>query len=137
MIEGRVSMKRNMGVWIDHRKAVIVRMTDHAEEIQTILSDMEKHVRHPRGKPEDQEEHRYTNHLHEYYAKVIVSLHDADSILILGPGEAKGELKTLLENEALGGRIAGIGTVDKMTDPQLAAEIRKYFSGKLENTQQI
>jgi hypothetical protein len=120
-------MKNNVGVWIDHRKAVIVHLKDDAETIQTLLSGMEKHVRHPRGKPEDQEEHRFSNHLREYYTKVIASVHDADSIFLLGPGEAKGELKACMEGETLGGRISGVETVDKMTDPQLAAEVRKHF----------
>jgi len=50
-------MKRNVGVWIDHRKAVIVHITDNAEQIHTTLSGMEKHVRHAGGEPEDQQEH--------------------------------------------------------------------------------
>jgi stalled ribosome rescue protein Dom34 len=120
-------MKRNAVVWIDHRKAVIVRITNDAEEIQTLISGMEKRVHHTQGKPEDQEEHRFTNHLNEYYAKVITTLHDADSILIMGPGEAKGELKSRMENEALGGRIAGLVTADKMTDPQIASQARLHF----------
>jgi hypothetical protein len=127
-------MKTNVGVWIDHKKAVIVSTTDDGEKIQTILSGMEGHVRHSGEIPEDQQEHRFTNHLHEYYAKVISVLHDADFILILGPGEAKGELKTRLESVALGGRVVGIETVDKMTDGQIAAEVRGHFAGKLESS---
>jgi hypothetical protein len=129
-------MKRNVGVWIDHRKAVIVHITNDAEQIHSILSDMEKHVRHAGGEPEDQQEHRFTNHLNGYYAKVISFLRDADSILILGPGEAKGELRARLESEALSGRIGCIETVDKMTDAQLAAQVREYFLGSAEEVQQ-
>jgi hypothetical protein len=39
----------------------------------------------------------------------------------------KGELKKHLELEGLGGRIVGIETTDKMTDPQIAAKVRQYF----------
>ena len=52
---------------------------------------------------------------------------DADAILILGPGEAKGELADRLQKEALRGRIVGIETVDKMTDRQVAARVRQRF----------
>ena len=120
-------MKTTVGVWIDHKKAVIVSMAHDAEEIHTIVSDMERHVRHSGEIPEDQQEHRFTNHLHEYYANVISFLHDADSILILGPGEAKGELKTRLESKARGGRTASTETVDKMTDRQIAAKVRQHY----------
>ena len=54
-------------------------------------------------------------------------IRDAESILIFGPVEAKGELKKHLEREGLGGRIVGIETVDKMTEPQITAKVRQYF----------
>jgi hypothetical protein len=125
------SMKTNVGLWIDHRKAVIVRLTDKVEKTRRIISGMEKHVRFSDGAQdvtaEDQRDKRFTGHLNKYYDKVVSCIRDADSILILGPGEAKVELRIRLENEALGGRIAGIETVDKMTDRQLAAKVRQHF----------
>jgi hypothetical protein len=48
--------------------------------------------------------------------------------LIIGPGEAKGELKTRLEHGGLGARIVGVETVDKMTDRQIAARVREYMA---------
>ena len=58
---------------------------------------------------------------------VIACLGDAESILIFGPGEAKGELKKRLEKNKLSGRIVVVETVDKMTDHQIAAKVRKHF----------
>jgi hypothetical protein len=58
---------------------------------------------------------------------VISFIHDAESILIFGPGEAKGELKKRIESKGLPGRIVGFETVDEMTDPQIAAKVRKHF----------
>jgi stalled ribosome rescue protein Dom34 len=125
-------MKSNVGLWIDHRKAVIVSLTDKVEKIRRIISDMEKHVRFSGGakktSAEDQRDRRFAGHLHKYYEKVVSCIRDAGSILILGPGEAKVEFKTRLESEALGGRVVGIETVDKMTDRQIAAKVRKHFS---------
>jgi len=59
---------------------------------------------------------------------VIASIRDAESILIFGPGEAKGELKKRLEGDKLGGRIVSIETVDKMTDRQITAKVRQHFA---------
>jgi stalled ribosome rescue protein Dom34 len=119
-------------VWIDHRKAVIVSLADEVEKTRHIISHMEKHVRFSGGaneaSAEDKRDRRFTGHLDKYYERVVSCIRDADSILILGPGEAKAELRTRLEGEALGGRIAGIETVDKMTDRQLAAKVRQHFS---------
>jgi stalled ribosome rescue protein Dom34 len=126
------SMKTNVGVWIDHRKAVIVTLRDKEEEIRDVPSGMEKHVRYSgratEGSGEDQRDMRFAGHLHKYYEKIVSHIRDADAILIVGPGEAKGELKTCLEGEALGGRIVGIETVDKMTDHQIAAKMREHFA---------
>jgi len=40
------TMKREVGLWLDHRKAVIVIVTDEGEETKIIESNMEKHVRY-------------------------------------------------------------------------------------------
>ena len=124
-------MNSNVGLWIDHRKAVIVSLTDKVEKTRRIISHMEKHVRFSGGADdsaaEDHRDRRFTGHLHKYYDKVISCIRDADSILILGPGEAKAEFRTRLESEALAGRIAGIETVDKMTDGQISARVRQCF----------
>jgi hypothetical protein len=125
-------MQTNVGLWIDHRKAVIVRLTDQVEKITRMISHMEKHVRYSGGAQdvaaEDQRDRRFTGHLDKYYDRVVSSIRDADSILILGPGEAKVELKARLESQALGGHIVGLETVDKLTEHQIAARVRERFS---------
>lgn len=128
-------MKKEVGLWIDHREAVIVTVANkgaaEGEEIKRIDSDMEKHGRFsggsPEGSPEDQRDRRFANHLNRYYDEVVAVIREADSILIMGPGEAKGELKKQLEQEKLGGRIVGIETVDKLTEPQIVAKVRQHF----------
>ena len=125
-------MTTKVGLWIDHRQAVIVILTDEGEEIERIDSNMGKHVRFAGGSSddgsaEDMRDRQFTSRLSKYYDDVISRVRDAESILILGPGEAKGELVKRLEGEALGGRIVGIETVDKMTDRQIAAQVRQRF----------
>jgi hypothetical protein len=77
---------------------------------------------------DDSRQRVFTAHLNIYYEAVIASIRDAESILIFGPGEAKGELKKRLEKSKLGGRIVGVETADKMTDRQIAAKVRQYFA---------
>lgn len=129
-------MKKKMGVWIDHRKAVIVTAAEGGEEIKQIQSNLEKHVRRPSEHarstddgPEDQRDRAFMGHLSRYYDKVISRIGDAESVLILGPGEAKEELKERLENKPPHGRMIVLETIDKMTDRQIAAKIRRHFLG--------
>jgi len=126
-------MKKNIGLWIDHRKAVIVIATDEGEELKKITSNMEKHVRFTNGNgsedgsSEDVRDRQFGNHLNAYYDEVIAALRGADSIQIFGPGEAKGELEKRLEHEGLKAHILAIETVDKMTDRQISAKVRERF----------
>ena len=75
----------------------------------------------------DSRQRSLTGHLNIYYDAVIASVRDATSIIIFGPGEAKGELKERLETNNLAQRIVGIETVDKMTERQIAAKVRQRF----------
>jgi hypothetical protein len=132
-------MRKRVGLWIDHRKAIIVAVTDKGEEIGLIISKVEKQLRRSGDSPlrgpyesqkvpaSDSRQKTFTGHLNIYYDAVIACIRGAESILIFGPGEAKGELKERLGRKNLGGRIVGIETVDKMTDRQIAAKVRQYF----------
>ncbi len=133
-------MKTKVGLWVDHRKAIVVAVTDEGEEIKLIISKVEKQLRRSGDSPlkgpyepqqvpaGDSRQRTLKGHLNIYYDAVIASIRAAESILIFGPGEAKGELKTRLERDNLGGRIVGIETVDKMTDRQIVAKVRKHFA---------
>jgi hypothetical protein len=81
------------------------------------------------GAPEDTRERHFEGELAKYYEEVIAQIRDAEAILILGPGEAKGELKARLERDGLASRIVGVETADKMTDPQIVAKVRERFAG--------
>lgn len=132
-------MKTKVGLWIDHRKAIIVAVTEKGEEMGLVISKAEKQLRRSGDSPlkgaydplqvpaADSRQRTLTGYLNIYYDAVIASIRDAKSILIFGPGDAKGELKKRLERNNLGGRIVGVETVDKMTDRQIAAKVRKYF----------
>ena len=127
-------MKKTVGLWIDHQKAVIVFVTGTDEEIKLIHSDIEEQLIEEQGRqngrsvPSDDIRLRVlTEHLKNYYQEVISCIRDAKSILLFGPGEAKGELKKRLEKDNLGDRIVGVETADKMTDNQIAAKVKKHF----------
>lgn len=127
-------MNKQAGLWIDHRKAVIVLVTDTSEEMKEITSNMEKHVRFTQGSSsedgstEDIRDRQFGNHLNSFYDQVIAVLRGVESIQIFGPGEAKGELKKRFEHEGYKAHILVIETVDKMTDRQIAAKVRERFS---------
>ncbi len=132
-------MAKIAGLWIDHRKALIVVATDKGEETKLIVSKVEKQLRRSGDSPlkgshesqtvpsDDSRQRRLTGELGIFYDAVVASIRNSDSILIFGPGEAKGELKKRLIRDKLGKRIVRIEKADKMTDLQIAAKVREYF----------
>ena len=132
-------MKKQIGLWIDHREATIVILTDAGEEIKHILSNNGKHIKYsgsshsktPEGlkevTSEDQRDRMFGNHLNKFYAEIIEFIRSADSIQIFGPGEAKGELKKRIEHAGLKGHILSIETADKLTEAQVSAKVRERF----------
>lgn len=125
-------IRKTVGLWIDHQRAVIVFAADTDSEIKLISSNIEKHRRQSGVvmPADDVRQRELTGHLNRFYDEVISCIRDAESILILGPGEAKGELRKRLEKDNLNRRIVGIKTSDKMTDKQIVAVVRGHFNQK-------
>jgi hypothetical protein len=130
------------GLWIDHRRAIIVTITDDGETIERIGSDIERKVRLSGGSRtgktpygpqqvavDSKQEKRIARQLREYYLEIIQRIRDANKILILGPGEAKVELKKEMEkSKDFSCKKTTMESADKMTERQIAAKIRQFFS---------
>ena len=131
-------MNTKAGLWIDHREAVIVVLTATGEQIKRIQSTVEKQLRRsgdpdhgsfePQGVPADDSRQRgYAGQLARYYDAIISHLRGCESVLIFGPGEAKGELKQRFQKYPDPSRDIALTTADKMTEPQIVATVRDYF----------
>ena len=124
-------MKKEVGLWIDHREAVIVTLKHEGEDIEHVESDVEKRVRYSgtteNGEGEDKRDRRIEGHLEHYYDAVIAHLQDATAVLIMGPAEAKNEFHKHLEKHHPQIKIVNVEAADKMTDPQIVAKVRRNF----------
>ena len=87
----------------------------------------------PEGGPQDEGgekryEERYRQHLDQYYDEVVSRLGQPEALLILGPGEAKLQLKERLgHSNAFSKRIVEIETTDKLTDPRIVAMVKEHY----------
>jgi len=135
-------MKTVAGLWIDHRKAIIVMLSDKGETISHLFSNVEKQHGRLGGKrsttsfesqlikADDRQQREFTKHLKDYYQEVLSYLSNAISVLVFGPGEAKGELIKLMEQNNHSDRVVVMESADKMTDRQIAAKVNHYFSNQ-------
>ena len=126
-------MKKNAGIWIDHRNAVVVFASDGPALTEHVVSGHEAHTPYSgrtgneRGAAEDQLDHKFTTQLDRYYDAVINKVREAKAIVIFGPGEAKGELKKRFVSQWPAGNVTAVETVDKMTEPQIVAKVQQHY----------
>jgi hypothetical protein len=134
-------MSAQIGLWIDHREAILVTVTEKGGDLARIPSNAEKQLRRGGDAPlegahesnavpaDDGRLRAYTGQLNAFYDAVIARLGDAISILILGPGEAKTELKARLDATRSAKRFLRLETADKMSDRQIMARVKLHFAG--------
>ncbi len=124
-------MNHKVGIWIDHKRAVIVSASGGGVTTKTLESEVGSHPRYSGqqdGGGEKKYEERHGQHLDQYYDEVISQLTEPDELLIFGPGEAKLELKQRLSrSKAHSERTVDIETTDKLTDPQIVAKVKEHF----------
>jgi len=133
-------MDQSVGLWIDHKQAYAIWYQDR--KVEVILSHIEPPAHYSGGtqlggklnQKADVELHhndRFRLQLNKYYQQVMSALKNADSIFIMGPGEAKIELeKAIKKNKRMQKRILRIETADKMTKNQMIAYVRKFYQNQ-------
>jgi hypothetical protein len=131
-------MKSNAGLWIDHRRAVIVLLSDAGETTTRIPSSVEKQLRRSSAPSEgkfkahqapadDSRENAFLGHLARYYDEIVAIVREAGSVLIIGPGEAKEELRKRFAADKHDARLITVETTGRMTEPQVVARVRRHF----------
>jgi hypothetical protein len=134
-------MTNRVGLWIDHKRAVIVSVSEQGETVQTIESGAKRieyrggarsraaySARYTQG--EDQLDNRFTEQLNKYYDEVAALLRGAMDVLVMGPGEARTEFKARLEREKGPAREIRVEPADKLTERQIIARVRKHYKLK-------
>jgi len=136
-------MNVRIGLWIDRARAILVSLAGRGDpSVRVIESEVEDSRRsfgfegrpaqgQVHGSPERKFAHRRQNELHRFFRQVIKAIGRADEILILGPGLAKGQLHAEIKREpSLAKRVRAVKTVERMTEPQLIALTRRFFTGR-------
>ena len=124
-------MGQDVGVWIDHKKAVIVSIAAGQVTTRTLESDVGAHPHYSgsqEGGGEKKYEERHNQDLDRYYDDVIGQLGTPDAVLLFGPGEAKLQLKARLARSKMSSEsIVAVESTDKLTDPQIVAKVKKHY----------
>ncbi len=133
-------MESEVGLWIDHRKCIMVFINNKKTAKRIIESHAEKHpgrINHLRSlrpfeslsvKADDRLDRHFSAQLNDFFKKVFSHLGNAGTILIFGPGDAKRELLKYISSQKLNGYTEELECADKMTEDQIVAKVKEHFS---------
>ena len=116
----------NAVIWIDHREAHVMFLSEDADEVEIIKTKSTyPHLHHKSGEIGSGK----VAFDSKYFEAVTNAVKEAKEILILGPGSAKVELTKYAHKHAgeVAEKIVGIETVNHQTDKQILAFARKFF----------
>jgi stalled ribosome rescue protein Dom34 len=121
----------NIGIWIDHQRAVLVSVASGQATTKTVDSHVPSHPHYSGqqdGGGEKRYEQRHSHHLDRFYDEVVGHLATPTALLIFGPGEAKLELKAhVARSKALATCVIDVETADTLTEPQIVAKVKAHF----------
>lgn len=132
-------MKSKAGLWIDHRKCLIVFINDKKVGVKIIKSNLKKHSESVDGKktailPKSQKLKKDDRHgrvlkekLMIYFKEIISNISDVESILVFGPGKAKDRLLKLLIKRRINGNIENPEVVGNMTGAEIVAKVKEHY----------
>lgn len=133
-------MAAKAGVWIDYQQAIVVLITDKGPKIEKVESVAQQGVRSSGSSSakkkytpndfiaEDRQERKLASERKKYYDEVLACIRGADALLILGPGQAKGEFSKQVTAKKLRGLTVEVETADRMSDRQIAAKVSEHFA---------
>jgi stalled ribosome rescue protein Dom34 len=113
-------------VWIDHREAKVFHFdAEHNKEVVVRNAHAHQNLHHKANSGDS----GHVSVDKEYLRRVVAELANAGAILIVGPGSAKTELRTFVQDSRpdVAAKIHGVEALDHPTEGQLLAYGRKFF----------
>ena len=114
-------------IWIDHHEARVFHFNaDQADEAVVHAAHSSTHLHSKAGSVSG----THVTDEPQFYGNVAKSVPESQKILIVGPSSAKTEFVKYLEKHApqTHVRVAGVETMDRLTDNQILTEGRRYFA---------
>ena len=117
--------KKCAGIWLDHRQAIFITGENGEFAIKEKIKGEEHHGR----KGEHNANNAKRNIDRKYHKELSNHLMPFDEIYLFGPGTSQEELRNFLNEDLhFKNKKITLGTADHITDPQMVAQVRDFFS---------
>jgi len=136
-------IKKQTGIWIDTKQAVIVFLEGSTHTIKTIHSNIESRERIAGETKwftrfgnqflnfEKRKKNRRANEIRDFLKKLVNEINVSDELVLFGPAAMKSELeKAIWKDTTHTPVIRAVETADSMTENQIVAWVKHYFHNK-------
>jgi len=137
-------MKKNIGIWIDTKQAVVIKLSNNTHSIKKIESHIETRERVPGeskkyGRFGNQyltyEKNRLNrrNEQTKYFLKSLLKeIENCELVVIFGPSNMKNNFaKEIKNNMQFSNKLAGIANSNLLTENQMIAWVKKFYNGQI------
>ena len=132
---------KKVGIWLDSKKAIIVRVTPKGETVDTIHSEVEFFNKTGTGgsrvksgvtqdvvhesKYLEKEKHQFKS----YFKNIVDAVSNSDELMLFGPADTREKFKKeLMEHyKPLFEKVLSVQKADSMTENQTKAFVRDFF----------
>lgn len=133
-------MKQHIGIWIDTKHAVIIKLEKNNHSIKKIESHIDTRLRIEGESKrygrfgnqyltyEKNRKNKRTLQTHKFIKSLFKEIIHCDSFVIFGPSTMKKELKKEINHNILfANKLSGVYKSELMTDNQMVAWVKNHF----------
>jgi len=134
-------MKKNIGIWIDTKHAVIIKLSNDSHSLKIIASNIDTRER-VAGETkkfgrfgnqyltyEKNRLHRKNDQTNQYLKSLLKEIQNCDAVVLFGPAKMKKVFeKEIKGNMQISNKLVGVYNSDLMTENQMVAWVKKYFN---------
>ena len=133
---------KNVGIWLDTRKAVIVTLTPNVN-LEVLRSNIEEN--RPKGGSRSKSPNgpvitikekgfleKRKHQSNAFFKDIVDRIKESDNLYIMGPSQSKNELNDyLMKQHTFSPNIIKLDPADSMTDNQIIAQVKQIFKDHL------
>ena len=134
-------MKKNIGIWIDTKQAVIVKLSENLDHsLKKIESNIETRERVDGETSkygrfgnqyltyEKNRKNRKNEQTNVYMKSLIKEVHDCEKVVLFGPSNMKKIFeKEIKKNIQIADKLVGVSNAESLTDNQMVAWVKDYY----------
>lgn len=134
-------MKKNIGIWIDTKQAVIVKLSENLDHsLKKIESNIETRERVDGETSkygrfgnqyltyEKNRKNRKNEQTNVYMKSLIKEVQDCEKVVLFGPSNMKKIFeKEIKKNIQIADKLVGVSNAESLTDNQMVAWVKDYY----------